>query len=81
MTPEQQQQKQRILDAHKELRDAYDAHKSIIEKHHSSARCPICLKDFGWWCPKSPTHTCDYSPPGDYDFLGDTVRAFCVILP
>lgn len=22
--------------------------------------CPICRKEFGWWCPKSPDHVCHY---------------------
>lgn len=27
-----------------------------------SAYCAICDKNFGWWCPDSPTHYCEYDP-------------------
>ena len=25
-----------------------------------SASCAVCGSDLGWWCPKSPDHTCHY---------------------
>jgi hypothetical protein len=24
------------------------------------AKCLVCGKNFGWWCPNSPTHYCEY---------------------
>lgn len=24
------------------------------------ASCAVCGTNFGWWCPKSPTHYCEY---------------------
>jgi hypothetical protein len=35
-----------------------------IVRDRDSARCQICGDDFGWWCPKSPNHQCDY-PEGE----------------
>ena len=26
--------------------------------------CAICGEDFGWWCPKSPNHICEYKYGG-----------------
>ena len=31
-----------------------------------SASCAICGEDFGWWCPKSPTHYCEYDETDTY---------------
>ena len=31
-----------------------------------SASCAICGEDFGWWCPKSPTHYCEYDESDTY---------------
>ena len=31
-----------------------------------SASCAICGEDFGWWCPKSPTHYCAYDHSDTY---------------
>ena len=30
------------------------------------ASCAICGEDFGWWCPKSPTHYCEYDESDTY---------------
>jgi hypothetical protein len=41
---------------------------TTIKKVHDSAKCDVCGKNHGWWCPKSPNHICDYEQPdGDYD--------------
>lgn len=29
-------------------------------KHEGFASCENCDRDFGWWCPDSPDHTCHY---------------------
>lgn len=77
MTPEQEQQKKRIDDALKAYHEALWAHKCTIEqspKTGSFAMCPVCRKDFGWWCPKSPDNLCNYDPPGHLDscqYCGD----------
>ena len=35
----------------------------------TGAYCEICGKDFGWWCPKSPSHVCSYfKSEDDCDF-------------
>lgn len=53
-------EKQAIIKAHQdELNDL------IRECPHEfrdkmSAYCSICKRDFGWYCPKSPDHTCYY---------------------
>lgn len=31
-----------------------------------SASCAVCGEDFGWWCPKSPTHYCEYDENNIY---------------
>lgn len=31
-----------------------------------NASCAICGQDFGWWCPKSPNHICEYEGHGHY---------------
>lgn len=63
-----------------ELRDIRDkiaklqADKFILEqtcthniiKFHDSAICDICNYDFGWWCPDSPTHYCEYKDFSEY---------------
>jgi hypothetical protein len=34
----------------------------------TSAICLHCRKSMGWWCPASPSQTCDYEhPDGRYD--------------
>lgn len=33
-----------------------------------SATCAVCGADLGWWCPKSPTHYCEYD--GAIDIYG-----------
>lgn len=43
---------------------------SSIKKVHDSAKCDVCGKDYGWWCPDSPNHVCDYEHKdkhGTYD--------------
>ena len=72
MTPEQEKQKARIKVAEKELRDAHAAHECVVEpatpgETDGFAICPICRHVFGWWCPNSPDHLCDYEPPGNPD--------------
>ena len=40
-----------------------------IKKNYDSAECNTCGEDFGWWCPKSPDHICDYEKEdGEYDW-------------
>jgi len=37
----------------------------------TGAYCLICGLHFGWWCPKSPDHTCHYSKTEDScDYCG-----------
>lgn len=35
---------------------------------YGSAVCLHCDRRFGWWCPASPTHKCNYKQPdGTYN--------------
>jgi len=44
-----------------------------IFQHGDSVYCNICKKDFGWWCPDSPDHTCHYfSMDGMVELLDGT---------
>lgn len=39
-----------------------------LVKQYSAARCNICTKYFGHWCPKSKDHMCNYiQQDGEYD--------------
>lgn len=59
--------KQRLAEIREQIRALYmeqaklvlDCQHVIIESH-DSAHCDICGKDFGWWCPDSTTHICQY---------------------
>jgi len=37
----------------------------IVETKYHTAECAICNKRFGWWCPESSLHYCQYTV--DYD--------------
>lgn len=41
-----------------------------IVRDEDSAVCQICGEDFGWWCPESPDHKCEYPD-------GEEVCRFC----
>lgn len=42
-------------------------HETMIKKY-DSAICDCCGTDFGWWCPDSSDHVCDYiQEDGEYD--------------
>lgn len=44
----------------------------IVVRKGDSARCDICQMDFGWWCPKSEDHTCEYPDDSEYcKFCGE----------
>ena len=30
------------------------------------ASCAVCGEEFEWWCPKSPTHYCEYDETNTY---------------
>lgn len=48
--------------------DLKKACKHVITKQYSSAYCEHCNQYFGWWCPDSPNHKCDYNQEdGSYD--------------
>ena len=34
-------------------------HDNVVERH-DSLYCTVCDKCFGWYCPTSPDHLCDY---------------------
>lgn len=34
----------------------------VYENRAGEAVCVICGHADGWWCPDSPTHTCEYTP-------------------
>ena len=42
------------------LGQLYHTCNHIIEKCGDSAGCVICDTDFGWWCPDSKDHKCEY---------------------
>ena len=68
LTKSEQKLKSRIWSARKALDLANSIYHSAIRecrKHvivpsGSSAVCEVCAHDFGWYCPKSPDHTCYY---------------------
>ena len=40
-----------------------------VEQKYNSCVCAICGETLGWWCPDSPTHTCEYRPErGDREY-------------
>lgn len=34
-----------------------------VEQKYNSCVCAICGETLGWWCPDSPTNTCQYPIP------------------
>ena len=48
------------------------AKNGVVNTHENhvgdcySASCAVCGEDFGWWCPKSPTHYCEYDETDTY---------------
>ncbi len=43
-------------------------HEDLDVESYGTAKCKICDKNFSWYCPTSPTLTCDYDQEdGDYD--------------
>jgi hypothetical protein len=44
---------------------AMDCPHNIVQ-NGDSAECDICGDDFGWWCPTSPDHRCDYPDGSEY---------------
>lgn len=54
---------------YKKIQDAIDVLQELqqhkcgkkVVKFSESAVCSICHKSFGWWCPNSIDHKCDYS--------------------
>jgi hypothetical protein len=53
------------------LRLLVDGSTHEVVKHGESAACRICGTDFGWWCPKSPDHSCCYNEDGWCDHCGE----------
>lgn len=51
----------------KELKHDCKCYEHIINKN-DCAVCDVCGEYFGWWCPESPDHVCDYNQKdGSYD--------------
>jgi hypothetical protein len=50
---------QKVIDQHEKEGHVY------VPMGYMSVGCEICDKDFGWWCPDSPNHCCQYSKSED----------------
>lgn len=75
LNEDQKRLKREILEAKEEMiATANDYHELLnkcehsIVKRNESAICEVCNKNFGWWCPDSPGHMCDYSDGSDMNF-------------
>lgn len=52
--------KLQLIRTGKKIADIKDACRHIIVDRHDSAWCEDCETHFGWWCPDSPDHLCQY---------------------
>lgn len=73
VTPQERKAKieevsKKIMELQRELSQLKKECECIIVDSHESAVCSVCDKDYGWWCPDSTTHLCDYEQEdGTYD--------------
>ena len=58
--------KKGIAEFNNELIDLVQNCPHEIIRSHDSAICRICDTDFGWWCPKSPDHLCEYEKGSEW---------------
>jgi hypothetical protein len=65
--------KEEIEDKRAKLSALQDEYNSLLRKcpHDIQPRspgiavCVVCQKHFGWWCPESPKHFCEYGEDPD----------------
>lgn len=68
LTPDQEALKAEITRAHRAFEEAEMAYHQaknrcthVFREVQEEAVCAVCGVSAGWWCPKSPTHCCEYA--------------------
>lgn len=62
--------KSRLASTAKKIADIQSGCRHIVVDRNGTAYCEDCETHFGWWCPDSPDHLCQY-----FSFDKDGARA------